>query len=242
MKVDYLQTKAQDISDHGLELLLVELNDAEVACITMRSNANTNRGSPTDETDNSLLRLAPILLDEDKEVLESIDLDARLGKLGLILAQLIQRFGDVDSVLDLASECLNLPFKALYRVDIHADQGLDGRQVLLKCRSAHDHDLLLGRRIWPRNKVRKFLDFSRLQNLKHTVVIIFQVISVKRKEVVTCSNGIKLISNSEVRTQSTLPLHLTTRDRKTKGNRDIVNDFLESATLLNRGEKGWTMT
>ena len=145
MKIDYQRTKAQDVPDHKLELLLVELDDAEVACITMRSDADTNGGSPADEPDNSLLSLAPFLLDIDEEVLEILDLGAGVGKLGLVLAQLLLRLDNVDSVLDPASKCRNLLLETRDCIDMRADQGLDGDQVLFERERAHDHDLLLRR-------------------------------------------------------------------------------------------------
>ena len=42
--------------------------------------------------------------------------------------------------------------------------------------------------------------------------------------------------------QSALHSRLATGDRKTECNRDIVNEVLERVTVLDRGEKGWTMS
>ena len=104
-------------------------------------------GSPADEPDNSLLSLAPFLLDIDEEVLEILDLGAGVGKLGLVLAQVLLRLDDVDSVLDPASKCRNLLLETRDCVDMRADQGLDGDQVVFERERAHDHDLLLRRGI-----------------------------------------------------------------------------------------------
>ena len=91
-------------------------------------------------------------------------------------------------------------------------------------------------------KSEKLLDFSRSQKSKRTVVVIFLVVSIEHEDVVADGNSIELISNAEVRAQSTLHRRLTTGDRKTEGDRDVVDDALERVIVFDGGGKGWTVT
>ena len=110
----------------------------------VRSNTDTDGGSPADEPNDSVLGLAPPLLDVDKELLEIVDLGARLGKLGLVLVQLDLRLLDVDSTLQPSSERVDFLLERFDRVNVRADKGLDGGQVVCERGRAHHKDLLLG--------------------------------------------------------------------------------------------------
>jgi len=76
-------------------LKLVQLDDAEIAGITMRGNTDNDWGRP-EESEDSVLGLISPLLDVDIELLKADDLGARLGKLGLVLVRLALRLFDVE--------------------------------------------------------------------------------------------------------------------------------------------------
>ena len=100
----------------------------------MRSNTDAKRRSPADEPNNSILTLAPPLLDIDEEVLEVLNLVASVGQLELDLvpAQLFLRLINADTVLH----------PGFARHDLLLETR-DGGQVVPERRRAHDHDLLL---------------------------------------------------------------------------------------------------
>ena len=74
------------------------------------------------------------------------------------------------------------------------------------------------------------------------MVIVYVVVPARQEDVVTGSDGIKLVADAEVGTKSTLHSSLTTGNGKTEGNRDVVDDILKRVTVFNGAEKGGTMT
>lgn len=63
----------------------MQLDDTGVAGIAVRSDTDTDGGSPGDEPNDTVLDLAPPFLDLDEELLEVGDLGTRFSELGLVL-------------------------------------------------------------------------------------------------------------------------------------------------------------
>lgn len=78
--------------------------------------------------------------------------------------------------------------------------------------------------------------------VKPAPVVILVVISIEHEDVVTDCNGVELVTYVEIWAQSALHSRLATGDRKTECDRDIVDDVLERVIVLDRREKGWTMS
>jgi len=120
---------------------MLKLDDAEVAGIAMRGNTDTDWGRP-EESEDSVLGLTPPLLDVDIELLKAEDLGARLGKLGLVLVRLALRLFDVELHPAPSSECADFPLERFDRINMCANKGLDGSQVVFEGGRAHHKDLL----------------------------------------------------------------------------------------------------
>ena len=140
-----------------LELVLVQLDDADITSVPVRRNGGAERGCPADEADNPVLGLAPPLLDVDKELLERVDLGVQLGELGLVLIQLGLGFLDVDPALHPVPERSVLLLERLDRVDVCANEGLDRGEVVREGARSHHKDLLLRSRFCQGAKVRMAL-------------------------------------------------------------------------------------
>jgi len=87
----------------------------------MRRNANTNGGSPDDESNGAILELAPPLVNVVEELLNLVDLGVCLGELGLVLCQLGLRFFDVESSFHSTSQSGDYLLEAFDCVDERPD-------------------------------------------------------------------------------------------------------------------------
>ena len=74
------------------------------------------------------------------------------------------------------------------------------------------------------------------------MVSVHVVVPVERKEVVTGSDGIKLLPDAEVGTKSALRISLTIGYGKTERNRDVVDDVLERVAVFSGAVEGGAMT
>ena len=74
------------------------------------------------------------------------------------------------------------------------------------------------------------------------MIIVYVVVPTGQEDVVTGSDGIKLVADTEVGTKNTLHSSLTTGNGKTEGNRDVVDDIPKRVIVFNGAEKGGTMT
>lgn len=108
---------------------------------------------------------------------------------------------------------------------MRANKGLEGSKVVVESGRAHHHDLFFGCRVCGRDQSKKKLLDSKVDQGKKTYHCIYITHSSIEQAVVTDSDSKELVADAELGPKSVLHTSLTTRNGKTEGNRDIVDNI-----------------
>ena len=136
-------TKVQNVTLKVLEFLLVKFDDAQIAGVAMRMDADPDGGSPPYKADSPVFGLAPFRLNHSEEGFRFFNSFMRLPQLVFPLEQLGPRYVDVESVLDLGIECGDHLLQKFYRIDVAVDLVLNGSEKVSESRRSHQKYLLL---------------------------------------------------------------------------------------------------
>src|ERR1700722_16612587 len=128
------------------EPILIQLNHAKVARVLVRCNTDTDGRRPDDVSNDTLLDLAPTVLDVHVERLEHVNLCADLPELGHVLVELDLRLWEVDSIPHPDCERADFSLDRFDSLKERSNMCLDGDQVIREGRVAHQNDVLLGSR------------------------------------------------------------------------------------------------
>ena len=127
MGQNWNRTQTEHILEQICEPFLIQLDDAKVASIVVRSSTNANWGCPDNVSDHALPGLAPALLNVLIEGLDNVDISAARLEFGHENFEVILRLWEAHFILHVGCEpqyCLLSSFGSVNdSCDMRLDRG-----------------------------------------------------------------------------------------------------------------------